>query len=139
MTGVQSVGSTTAANPRQPLLEIDNLSVTFHRRNSETRAVDGVSYSVAPGEIVGVVGESGSGPQHRRARCGDALDSDQVEGRDIRQALGRGCRGREPALVRRAQIAQHGHQARAVTGLPEQVGQPWPDGSGGRAEQQRPG
>jgi peptide/nickel transport system ATP-binding protein len=61
MTGVQSVGSTTAANPRQPLLEIDNLSVTFHRRNSETRAVDGVSYSVAPGEIVGVVGESGSG------------------------------------------------------------------------------
>lgn len=46
---------------RPPLLEIDELSVTFRRRNSVTRAVDGVSYSVAPGEIVGVVGESGSG------------------------------------------------------------------------------
>ena len=46
---------------REPLLEIDNLSVTFRRRRSVTRAVDGVSYSVAPGEIVGVVGESGSG------------------------------------------------------------------------------
>ena len=46
---------------REPLLEIENLSVTFRRRHSETRAVDGVSYSVAPGEIVGVVGESGSG------------------------------------------------------------------------------
>ncbi|MFT4294087.1 MAG: ABC transporter ATP-binding protein [Micropruina sp.] len=50
-----------AETRRTPLLEIDNLSVTFRRRNSETRAVDGVSYSVAPGEIVGVVGESGSG------------------------------------------------------------------------------
>ncbi len=48
-------------SPRPPLLEIDNLSVTFQRRNSVTHAVDGVSYSVAPGEIVGVVGESGSG------------------------------------------------------------------------------
>ena len=46
---------------RPPLLEIDDLSVTFRRRNSVTRAVDGVSYTVAPGEIVGVVGESGSG------------------------------------------------------------------------------
>lgn len=54
-TGAVAVAS------REPMLEIDNLSVTFKRRNAETRAVDGVSYSVAPGEIVGVVGESGSG------------------------------------------------------------------------------
>ncbi len=50
-----------SADGSTSLLEIDNLSVTFRRRNSETRAVDGVSYAVAPGEIVGVVGESGSG------------------------------------------------------------------------------
>ena len=55
-----STGATAVAG-RSPLLEIDNLSVTFKRRGSQTRAVDGVSYGVAPGEIVGVVGESGSG------------------------------------------------------------------------------
>jgi len=60
MTETSAV-SATAVSGRQPLLEIDNLSVTFRRRNSVTKAVDGVSYSVAPGEIVGVVGESGSG------------------------------------------------------------------------------
>ena len=44
------------------LLEIKNLSVTFTRRGARpTKAVDGVSYSVKPGEIVGIVGESGSG------------------------------------------------------------------------------
>ncbi len=60
MTQTQAQGG-TAVTEREPLLEIDNLSVTFKRRRSQTRAVDGVSYSVAPGEIVGVVGESGSG------------------------------------------------------------------------------
>ncbi len=45
----------------EPLLEIENLGVRFSRRRSSTPAVDGVSYSVSPGEVVGVVGESGSG------------------------------------------------------------------------------
>src|SRR4051812_4838833 len=50
------------AEDREPLLEIDDLHVTFQRRGGRpTRAVDGVSYTVRPGEIVGVVGESGSG------------------------------------------------------------------------------
>jgi peptide/nickel transport system ATP-binding protein len=49
-----------------PLLTIEDLSVTFHTRQTggrqtSTHAVDGVSYSVSPGEIVGIVGESGSG------------------------------------------------------------------------------
>ncbi|HVW49709.1 MAG TPA: ABC transporter ATP-binding protein [Trinickia sp.] len=39
------------------LLTIRNLAVTF----GGAPAVDGVSFSVAPGEVVGVVGESGSG------------------------------------------------------------------------------
>ena len=47
-----------------PLLEVRDLRVTFagHRRGApETVAVDGVSFDVSPGQVVGLVGESGCG------------------------------------------------------------------------------
>ena len=44
-----------------PLLEVANLRTSFHTRNGVVRAVDGVSFSVARGETLGIVGESGSG------------------------------------------------------------------------------
>ncbi len=45
-----------------PVLEVEELSVTFDRKGEQpTRAVDGVSFSVGPGETVGLVGESGCG------------------------------------------------------------------------------
>jgi len=49
-------------NRNEVLLDVRDLSVTFQRRGgAATRAVDGVSFSVRPGEVVGIVGESGSG------------------------------------------------------------------------------
>jgi peptide/nickel transport system ATP-binding protein len=44
-----------------PLLEIDALRTHFHTRDGTVRAVDGVSFSVYPGETLAVVGESGCG------------------------------------------------------------------------------
>ncbi|WP_436775141.1 ABC transporter ATP-binding protein [Yinghuangia sp. YIM S09857] len=44
-----------------PILEIRDLVVEFAGDEGTVRAVDGVAYSVRPGEILGVVGESGSG------------------------------------------------------------------------------
>jgi peptide/nickel transport system ATP-binding protein len=44
-----------------PLIEIDGLKTHFFTRDGIVRAVDGVSFSVAAGETLAVVGESGCG------------------------------------------------------------------------------
>ena len=43
------------------LLDIDNLKTWFHTRDGVVRAVDGISFSLKKGRILGIVGESGSG------------------------------------------------------------------------------
>ncbi|HEX5164202.1 MAG TPA: ABC transporter ATP-binding protein, partial [Thermomicrobiales bacterium] len=53
---VQSVDSTT-----EPLLVVNDLQTFFFGEGRVVRAVDGISYSLQPGEVVGIVGESGSG------------------------------------------------------------------------------
>ena len=44
-----------------PLLEVDDLKTYFYTRDGIVRAVDGVSFTVYPGETLAVVGESGCG------------------------------------------------------------------------------
>ncbi|HLS68917.1 MAG TPA: ABC transporter ATP-binding protein [Kiloniellales bacterium] len=45
----------------EPLLEIEELRTYFDTRDGVVKAVDGLSFSLRPGEILGVVGESGCG------------------------------------------------------------------------------
>jgi len=45
----------------QPLLEIKDLRVTFHTDDGTVHAVNGVSYKLEKGEVLGIVGESGCG------------------------------------------------------------------------------
>ncbi|TWP38538.1 ABC transporter ATP-binding protein [Leekyejoonella antrihumi] len=95
----------------EPLLSIEDLTVTFRTRSESVRAVDGVSFEVYPGETVGVVGESGSGksvtmlsmlrllPRTSRViTSGRAL----LNGKDMLRASRRELRrirGREVALI----------------------------------------
>jgi oligopeptide transport system ATP-binding protein len=45
----------------ETLLEVQDLRVTFHHRDSVVYAVNGISYALHKGETLGVVGESGCG------------------------------------------------------------------------------
>ncbi|MFC5999849.1 ABC transporter ATP-binding protein [Quadrisphaera sp. GCM10027208] len=93
------------------LLEIEDLTVTFGGRGRSTfRAVDGVSFSVRPGEVVGLVGESGSGKSVTSLAVMGLLPRRGVdvggqvlfEGRDVLRASPRelaDLRGRDMAMV----------------------------------------
>ncbi len=48
-------------NNHQPLLEVRNLKTYFFTDDGVVKAVDGVDFEVQPGEILGLVGESGCG------------------------------------------------------------------------------
>jgi peptide/nickel transport system ATP-binding protein len=50
-----------SAAATEPVLSVEDLRVHFHTDAGVVKAVDGVSWSVRPGETLGIVGESGSG------------------------------------------------------------------------------
>ena len=46
---------------KAPLLEVKNLKTYFYTEDGVVKAVDGVDFKVFPGEVLGLVGESGCG------------------------------------------------------------------------------
>jgi peptide/nickel transport system ATP-binding protein len=94
------------------LLDVQDLSVTFARRGQRTvRAVDGVSFSVDAGEVVGLVGESGCGksvtslalmgllPRQRGVQVGGVASFDGTDLLKLDLRSLRDVRGRDVAMI----------------------------------------
>jgi peptide/nickel transport system ATP-binding protein len=93
-----------------PLLEVRGLSVSFRTESGVVQAVDGLSFSIALGEVLGIVGESGSGKTvsmltvMRLIRDPNAIVEGEVlyRGRDLMQLSQkemREVRGSEIAMI----------------------------------------
>jgi len=61
--------------PARPLLEVAGLCVEFSTRRGTLSAVQDVSFAIAPGEVLGVVGESGAGKSVTGAAIIGLIDS----------------------------------------------------------------
>src|SRR3954454_12342914 len=48
-------------DPKEQLLRVENLEVTFRLRHGSFRALSGISLNIAPNRTLGLVGESGCG------------------------------------------------------------------------------
>nr|WP_315765398.1 MULTISPECIES: ABC transporter ATP-binding protein [unclassified Bradyrhizobium] len=90
-----------------PLLEVENLKVTFSTRRGIVEAVRGVSLSLQPGEMLGLVGESGSGKSvtgfaitHLLDKAGRITDGlIRFKGQDITRAGGADLRSLHGAAM----------------------------------------
>jgi oligopeptide transport system ATP-binding protein len=94
----------------EPLLAVEDLHVEFSTRRGTVYAVNGISFSIAPGETLGIVGESGCGKsvtslailgllaRNGRVRSGQALFGGRNLIAQSDRALRR-IRGREIAMI----------------------------------------
>lgn len=94
-----------------PLLRVSNLQTRFHTQDGVVHAVNGISYSLNSGEILGVVGESGCGKSVHALSImrliqippGEIADGEiWFEGRDLLKLSEnemRHLRGRDIAMV----------------------------------------
>ena len=94
-----------STSDNKPVLSVRDLSVEFDTHRGTVRVLEGVSFDIAPGEILGVVGESGAGKSMTGAAVIGLIDPpgriasgsvelhgeriDTLRGEDMRRIRGR--------------------------------------------------
>lgn len=108
-TAPSPASPTTPLRGDAPVLSVRDLTVSFHGPESTVHAVDGVSYDLAPGEVLAVVGESGCGksvtsmavmgllPPTARIGGSVTLDGEELVGASERTL--RAVRGRRLSMI----------------------------------------
>lgn len=128
----------TSGSIEAPLVSVRDLTVDFESSAASVRAVDGLSFDLARGERLGIVGESGAGKStvaravigllDRGSRLGGSIrvhgremtnapdrDWDRVRGRDLSMIFQQAPAALDPVMsVRR-------HMAEATSHLPNQA------------------
>ena len=61
MSSTSSTSSKSSKSSNHPLLSVRNLSTHFELDEGTVKAVDGLSFDLLPGQVLGIVGESGCG------------------------------------------------------------------------------
>jgi oligopeptide/dipeptide ABC transporter ATP-binding protein len=131
-------------NPRQPVLELRDLTTMFPTRRGSVRAVEAVNLALYPGQIMGLVGESGCGKStvllsilRLIAKPGE-IEKGQIllQGQDLLKlspSAMRGIRGKEIAMIFQDPLStlnpafRIGDQIRESLRLHNMIpGRPWP-------------
>jgi peptide/nickel transport system ATP-binding protein len=87
-----------------PLLEVSNLSVTYGQGRRAHTALQDVSFSVEPGEVLGIVGESGSGKSTLARTLVGLLSPSAGQVRLRGASLAPTCAARPPNVLQAVQI-----------------------------------
>ncbi len=109
MTMYQAAPNAPAEETRTPLVAVEGMSVKFVSREATVHAVNGVDFDLMPGEVLCIIGESGSGKSVSmralmrllpdKARIAGKV---QVAGRDVLTMTGAeltAMRGRDVSMI----------------------------------------
>ena len=97
----------------EPLLAVRDLRVVFELDEGTVRAVDGVSFDVRPGQVVGIVGESGCG---KSVTMKAILQLIETPGRISRGEILYRQNGARPRVIDLARLRPRGALMRALRG-----------------------
>ena len=76
--------SADVAEKKTPLLEVNDLRISFPDAHGSVDIIDGVNFSVAPGETLGLVGESGCGKSISAMSIMGLLPASAVKSGEVR-------------------------------------------------------
>jgi oligopeptide/dipeptide ABC transporter ATP-binding protein len=110
----------TASEPLmvESLLSVRDLHVTFGLHEGVVKAVDGVSFDVLPGHVMGIVGESGCGKSVTMRAILQLVDEPGriSRGEILFRSSERHTGGKDCAIIDIAKLPRHGARMRSIRG-----------------------
>ena len=101
----------------EPLLSVRDLHVTFGLHEGVVKAVDGVSFDVLSGRVMGIVGESGCGKSVTMRAILQLVDEPgRINKGEILFRSGERVGGKAGAIIDLAKLPRHGARMRSIRG-----------------------